>query len=70
MINLVDDPGRLDLVPITRADTDDFMSKTGVLYKATRASAEKGAAAWPELVGNLRKAVEGELGGPGGKTRG
>jgi creatinine amidohydrolase len=48
-----------DVVPIP----DDFVSATGVLYKATRATAAKGAIAWPELVGNVRQAIEDELGG-------
>lgn len=46
-----------DVVPIP----DDFMSRTGVLYKATRATAEKGAVAWPEMVENVRAAIEAEF---------
>jgi creatinine amidohydrolase len=47
-----------DVVPIPA----DFLSLTGVLYKATRATADKGAVAWPEMVENLRRAIADELG--------
>lgn len=49
-----------DVVPIPA----DFVSTSGVLYKATRATTEKGAVAWPELVDNVRRAIEAELGVP------
>ena len=47
-----------DVVPIP----DDFMSQSGVLYKATLATAAKGAIAWSEMVDNVRKAIGEELG--------
>lgn len=58
----VDDAARrhpsYDVVPTPR----DFVPESGVLWKATRASAEKGAAAWPEIVSRVRDAVATELG--------
>lgn len=46
-----------DVLPIP----EDFVSASGVLSKATRATAEKGAVAWPELVENVRRAIADEL---------
>lgn len=40
----------------------DFVPESGTLWKATRASAAKGAAAWPEIVQRVRHAVGFELG--------
>jgi creatinine amidohydrolase len=39
----------------------DFVPASGALWKATRASAEKGAIAWREIVANLGAAVAEEL---------
>ncbi len=47
-----------DVVPPPR----DFIPESGALWNATRASPEKGAAAWPEIVSRVRDAVAGELG--------
>jgi creatinine amidohydrolase len=40
----------------------DFVPRSGTLWKATRASAEKGALAWPEIAGRVTRAVGDELG--------
>ena len=40
----------------------DFIPESGALWKATRASPEKGAAAWPEIVSRVRDAMAAELG--------
>jgi creatinine amidohydrolase len=40
----------------------DFIPRSGALWKATRASPEKGAAAWPEIVSRVRDAIALELG--------
>lgn len=42
----------------------DFVPESGTLWKATRASAAKGAAAWPEIMQRVRDAVGFELGLP------
>lgn len=39
----------------------DFVPASGALWKATRASADKGASAWREIVANLEAAVGEEL---------
>jgi creatinine amidohydrolase len=39
----------------------DFVPASGALWKATRASAGKGASAWREIVANLRAAIGEEL---------
>jgi creatinine amidohydrolase len=39
----------------------DFIPESGTLWKATQASAEKGAVAWPEIVSNLQAAIATEL---------
>ncbi len=39
----------------------DFVPESGVLWKATRASAAKGAAAWPEIVARVSAAMSTEL---------
>ena len=39
----------------------DFVPRSGVLWKATRASAEKGAVVWPEIVAGLAAAIRTEL---------
>ncbi len=58
----VDDQARrhppYDVVP---APTD-FVPRSGTLWKATRASAEKGRLAWPEIVSRVTRAVGDELG--------
>jgi creatinine amidohydrolase len=58
----VDDEARrhpsYDVVPPPR----DFVPESGALWKATRASPEKGAAAWPEIVSRVRDAIATELG--------
>jgi creatinine amidohydrolase len=40
----------------------DFVPRSGTLWKATRASAEKGALAWPEIANRVTRAVGDELG--------
>ena len=47
-----------DVVPPPR----EFIPESGALWKATRASAQKGAAAWPEIVSRVREAIAAELG--------
>lgn len=58
----VDDAARrhptYDVVP----PPDDFIPASGTLWKATRASPQKGAAAWPEIVARVGDAVATELG--------
>ena len=58
----VDDAARrhpsYDVVP----PPADFIPESGALWKATRATPEKGAAAWPEIVSRVRDAVAAELG--------
>lgn len=58
----VDDEARrhppYDVIPAPA----DFIPASGALWKATRASAEKGALAWPEIVSRVRAAIAGELG--------
>jgi creatinine amidohydrolase len=49
-----------DVVPTP----DAFVPVSGTLWKATQASAEKGGAAWSEIVEALRSAIGSELGGP------
>lgn len=39
----------------------DFIPESGTLWRATRASAEKGAAAWPEIVSRVGDAIAAEL---------
>ena len=39
----------------------DFVPASGALWKATRASAEKGGSAWREIVANLEAAIREEL---------
>jgi creatinine amidohydrolase len=39
----------------------DFVPASGVLWKATRAGADKGALAWPEIAGSLREALAVDL---------
>ncbi len=46
-----------DLVPAP----DDFIPASGVLWKATLATAEKGAVVWPEIVAGLAVSVAREL---------
>jgi creatinine amidohydrolase len=46
-----------DVVPIP----DDFVPRSGTLWKATQASAEKGARAWEEIVAGLGAAVAADL---------
>ncbi len=43
----------------------DFVPRSGTLWKATRASAEKGGVAWPEIASRVTRAVGDELGLPG-----
>jgi creatinine amidohydrolase len=43
----------------------DFVPRSGTLWKATRASAEKGSVAWPEIVSRVTRAICQELGFPG-----
>jgi creatinine amidohydrolase len=40
---------------------DDFVPVSGGLWKATRASADKGRVAWAEIVENLAAAIEAEM---------
>jgi len=40
---------------------DDFVPVSGALWKATRASAEKGRIAWTEIVENLTAAIREEM---------
>jgi creatinine amidohydrolase len=47
-----------DVVPAP----SDFVPATGALWKATRASVEKGAVAWPEIVSRVLGAITTELG--------
>lgn len=58
---VVDDEARrhpsYDVIPTP----DDFVPATGALWKATRASATKGASAWREIVANLATAIGEEL---------
>ena len=58
----VDDAARrhpsYDVVP----PPPDFVPESGALWKATRASTEKGAVAWPEIVARVRDAFAAELG--------
>lgn len=57
----VDDQARRhpthDVVP----PPTDFVPASGTLWKATRASAEKGAAAWPEITSRVQAAIANEL---------
>jgi creatinine amidohydrolase len=57
----VDDEARrhpfYDVIPTP----DDFVPASGGLWKATRASAEKGRSAWDEITANLRAAIADEL---------
>ena len=46
-----------DVVPVP----DDFVPASGTLWKATQASAEKGEAAWEEIVDQMRAAISTEL---------
>lgn len=46
-----------DVVPTP----DAFVPRSGTLWKATQASADKGALAWPEVVAQVREAIELEL---------
>jgi creatinine amidohydrolase len=46
---------------------DDFVPVSGALWKATRASAEKGRIAWAEIVENLAAAIREEM--PPGEAR-
>ncbi len=58
----VDDEARrhpaYDVVP----PPTDFVPVSGTLWKATRANAEKGAAAWDEIVSRVTQAIAGEFG--------
>lgn len=60
----VDDAARrhppYDVVPTP----DDFVPASGVLWKATLASADKGAVVWPEIVAGLERSIRTELGSP------
>lgn len=60
----VDDAARrhpsYDVVPTP----DDFVPASGVLWKATLASAHKGAVVWPEIVAGLDRSIRTELGSP------
>lgn len=47
-----------DMLPVP----EDFVPPSGTLWKATQASAEKGAVAWREIVAQFRQAVATELG--------
>lgn len=47
-----------DVVP----PPDDFVPASGVLWRATQATAEKGAVAWPDIVHRLTDAIVSELG--------
>lgn len=40
----------------------DFVPRSGTLWKATRASADKGGLAWPEIANRVTRAVGDELG--------
>jgi creatinine amidohydrolase len=42
----------------------DFVPASGTLWKATRAASDKGAFAWPEIVGSLRDALTVDLPAP------
>jgi creatinine amidohydrolase len=42
----------------------DFVPASGTLWKATRAASDKGALAWPEIVGSLRDALTVDLPAP------
>lgn len=61
MDRAVDDEARrhppYDVVPVPA----DFVPASGTLWKATRASAEKGALAWDEIVSRTTAAIAGEL---------
>ncbi len=46
-----------DLVPVP----EDFVPASGTLWKATQASADKGRAAWEEIVSQMRAAISTEL---------
>jgi creatinine amidohydrolase len=46
-----------DVVPTP----EDFVPATGALWKATRATAGKGAAAWAEITARLQQAIQDEL---------
>jgi creatinine amidohydrolase len=46
-----------DVVPAP----SDFVPRSGTLWKATRARAEKGAVAWPEIVASMRDAIAIDL---------
>lgn len=58
----VDDEARrhppYDVVPVP----PDFIPSSGTLWKATRASADKGALAWEEIVSRVASAIETEFG--------
>ncbi len=58
----VDDEARrhpaYDVVP----PPDDFVPASGTLWKATRAGAEKGAAAWAEIVSRVTQSIADEFG--------
>ena len=64
----VDDQARrhppYDVVPTPA----DFVPRSGTLWKATRASADKGRLAWPEIVSRVTRAVGDELGLPEGRS--
>lgn len=47
-----------DVLPVPA----DFVPRSGTLWKATQASAEKGRMAWREIVEQLREAISAELG--------
>lgn len=56
-----DEAGRhpgYDVVPVP----PDFIPSSGTLWKATRASADKGALAWGEIVSRVVSAIEAEFG--------
>jgi creatinine amidohydrolase len=48
---------------------DDFVPVSGALWKATRASAEKGRIAWAEIVENLAAAIREEMPADDVRTR-
>jgi len=60
----VDDEARrhpfYDVIPTP----DEFVPVSGGLWKATRASAEKGRSAWAEIAANLEAAIRDELPAP------
>jgi len=46
----------------------DFIPASGTLWKATRAAPDKGALAWPEIVGSLQDALAVDLSAPPWET--